>query len=69
MIVTSTHRIISSRRDIAVLQKESSAIEGEEDVNSQASERESTSAGLFYPSDNSGLCRPARRALRMQHMT
>src|SRR6202521_3198122 len=32
MIVTSTHLIISSRRDIAVLQKESSALEGEEDV-------------------------------------
>jgi len=28
---------ISSRRDIAVLQKESSALEGEEDVKSQAS--------------------------------
>src|ERR1700692_4939102 len=33
-IVTSMHLIISSRRDIAVLQKESSAREGEEDVNS-----------------------------------
>src|SRR6267378_245132 len=33
MIVTSTQLTISSRRDIAVLQKESSALEGEEDVN------------------------------------
>jgi hypothetical protein len=33
MIVTSMQLIISSRRDIAVLQKESSALEGEEDVN------------------------------------
>jgi hypothetical protein len=34
MIVTSMHLITSSRRDIAVLQKESSALEGEEDVKS-----------------------------------
>jgi hypothetical protein len=33
MIVTSMQLTISSRRDIAVLQKESSALEGEEDVN------------------------------------
>ncbi len=33
MIVTSMQITISSRRDIAVLQKESSALEGEEDVN------------------------------------
>ncbi len=33
MIVTSMQRKISSRRDIAVLQKESSSTEGEEDVN------------------------------------
>jgi hypothetical protein len=33
-IVTSMQLTISSRRDIAVLQKESSALEGEEDVNS-----------------------------------
>jgi hypothetical protein len=32
MIVTSMQLTISSRRDIAVLQKESSAVEGEEDV-------------------------------------
>jgi hypothetical protein len=32
MIETSMQLTISSRRDIAVLQKESSAIEGEEDV-------------------------------------
>jgi hypothetical protein len=32
MIVTSTQLTISLRRDIAVLQKESSALEGEEDV-------------------------------------
>src|ERR1700719_2786970 len=32
MIVTSMQLTLSSRRDIAVLQKESSAIEGEEDV-------------------------------------
>jgi hypothetical protein len=32
MIVTSVQLTISSRRDIAVLQKESSALEGEEDV-------------------------------------
>ncbi len=32
MIVTSMQLTISSRRDIAVLQKESSALEGEEDV-------------------------------------
>src|ERR1700679_464212 len=32
MIVTSMQLIISSRRDIAVLQKESSALKGEEDV-------------------------------------
>ena len=36
MIVTSTQLTISSRRDIAVLQKESSALEGEEDVKTQA---------------------------------
>jgi hypothetical protein len=36
MIVTSMHRIISSRRDIAVLQKESSALEGEADVKRHA---------------------------------
>ena len=34
MIVTSMQLTISSRRDIAVLQKESSALEREEDVNS-----------------------------------
>jgi hypothetical protein len=33
MIVTSMQLTISSRRDIAVLQKESSALEDEEDVN------------------------------------
>ncbi len=33
MIVTSMQLITSSRRDIAVLQKESSSLEGEEDVN------------------------------------
>jgi Mg2+/Co2+ transporter CorC len=33
MIETSMQLTISSRRDIAVLQKESSALEGEEDVN------------------------------------
>jgi hypothetical protein len=33
MIVTSMQLTISSRRDIAVLQKESSSVEGEEDVN------------------------------------
>jgi hypothetical protein len=33
MIVTSMQLTISSRRDIAVLQKESSALEGEGDVN------------------------------------
>jgi hypothetical protein len=33
MIVTSMQLTISSRRGIAVLQKESSALEGEEDVN------------------------------------
>ena len=33
MIVTSMQLTTSSRRDIAVLQKESSALEGEEDVN------------------------------------
>jgi hypothetical protein len=33
MIVTSMQLTLSSRRDIAVLQKESSALEGEEDVN------------------------------------
>jgi hypothetical protein len=32
MIVTSMQLTISSRRDIAVLQKESSALEGEEGV-------------------------------------
>jgi hypothetical protein len=32
MIETSMQLTISSRRDIAVLQKESSALEGEEDV-------------------------------------
>jgi len=32
MIVTSMQLTISSRRDIAVLQKESSALEAEEDV-------------------------------------
>jgi len=32
MIVTSMQLTISSRRDIAVLQKESSSFEGEEDV-------------------------------------
>jgi hypothetical protein len=32
MIVTSMQLTLSSRRDIAVLQKESSALEGEEDV-------------------------------------
>ena len=44
MIVTSMQLTISSRRDIAVLQKESSSFEGEEDVkapmiNDQASMR------------------------------
>jgi hypothetical protein len=34
MIETSMQLTISSRRDIAVLQKESSALEGEEDVKS-----------------------------------
>ena len=34
MIVTSMQLTISSRRDIAVLQKESSFLEGEEDVKS-----------------------------------
>jgi hypothetical protein len=33
MIVTSMQLTISSRRDIAVLKKESSALEGGEDVN------------------------------------
>jgi hypothetical protein len=33
MIETSMQPTISSRRDIAVLQKESSSLEGEEDVN------------------------------------
>ena len=33
MIVTSMQLTISSRRDNAVLQKESSALEGDEDVN------------------------------------
>src|SRR5580704_7111015 len=33
MIVTSTRLTLSSRRDIAVLQKESSSLEDEEDVN------------------------------------
>ena len=37
MIVTSMQLTISSRRDIAVLQKESSALEGEEDVNEPSS--------------------------------
>jgi hypothetical protein len=32
MIVTSMQLTISSRRDIAVLKKESSSLEGEEDV-------------------------------------
>ncbi len=32
MIVTSMQLTLSSRRDIAVLQKESSSLEGEEDV-------------------------------------
>jgi len=32
MIVTSMQLTLSSRRDIAVWQKESSALEGEEDV-------------------------------------
>jgi hypothetical protein len=32
MIVTSMQLTISSRRDIAVLRKESSSVEGEEDV-------------------------------------
>jgi hypothetical protein len=32
MIVTSMQLTLSSRRDIAVLQKESSTLEGEEDV-------------------------------------
>jgi hypothetical protein len=35
MIVTSMQLTISSRRDIAVLQKESSVLEGEEDVKSE----------------------------------
>jgi Asp-tRNA(Asn)/Glu-tRNA(Gln) amidotransferase A subunit family amidase len=35
MIVTSMQLTISSRRDIAVLQKESSSLEGEEDVKRQ----------------------------------
>src|ERR1700732_1921195 len=37
MIVTSMQLTISSRRDIAVLQKESSFLEGEEDVNAISS--------------------------------
>ena len=37
MIVTSMQLTISSRRDIAVLQKESSSLEGEEDVKSAGS--------------------------------
>jgi len=39
MIVTSMQLTISSRRDIAVLQKESSSLEGEEDVKSPTSVR------------------------------
>lgn len=35
MIVTSMQLTKSSRRDIAVLEKESSALEGEDDVNSR----------------------------------
>ena len=35
MIVTAMQLKISSRRDIAVLQKESSSLEGEEDVNAR----------------------------------
>ena len=37
MIVTSMQLTISSRRDIAVLQKESSSLEGEEDVKTDLS--------------------------------
>jgi hypothetical protein len=37
MIVTSMQLTISSRRDIAVLQKESSSLEGEEDVKNRPS--------------------------------
>jgi hypothetical protein len=37
MIVTSMQLTISSRRGIAVLQKESLALEGEEDVNQRPS--------------------------------
>ena len=36
MIVTSMQLTISSRRDIAVLQKESSSLQGEEDVKALA---------------------------------
>ena len=39
MIVTSMQLTISSRRDIAVLQKESSSLEGEEDVKSSPCRR------------------------------
>jgi hypothetical protein len=42
MIVTSMQLTISSRRDIAVLQKESSALEGEEDVKSLATRARDT---------------------------
>jgi hypothetical protein len=45
MIVTSMQPTISSRRDIAVLRKEFSSFEGEEDVNSRVSFRESMPQG------------------------
>jgi hypothetical protein len=48
MIVTSMQLTISSRRDIAVLQKESSALEGEEDVKSQPPALEMAYLGSIY---------------------
>ena len=54
MIVTSTQLTISSRRDIAVSQKESSALEGEEDVNTYT-----LSLPVHKPHIN-GIKRPTR---------
>ena len=54
MIVTSMQLTISSRRDIAVLQKESSALEGEEDVNAYT-----LSLPVHKPHIN-GIKRPTR---------
>ena len=64
MIVTSMQLTISSRRDIAVLQKESSSLEGEEDVKATSIEAHPRHARLEQTAKTRGRWMSQRRNLR-----